>query len=221
MTSPRVAARSPPSVVTPFSLPLLFVCLRVRACPCAIVSAESRPSGRRSLGRMAVGVWPYGLWTLAAWRGLILHARSGAPVTWGRMVFNPPGPCPPTCSRPAVVPHVPSPPPGLRLPFWRASWCASSTAGVELRATAASGANALCGRRSGPEAIEARDAAGVVSNNDTSVDGRIASSLYTSSSSRWTPGVSRASCGGQGDGLAEVHPVRSTTSTFRTRSRRV
>ena len=66
VTSPRVAARSPPSVVTLFSLPLLFFCLgvgsgvggclgrravrtsvrehvRVRACPWA-------------LGRMAVGI---------------------------------------------------------------------------------------------------------------------------------------------------------------------
>ena len=49
-------------------------------------------------GRMAFGIWPCGLWTLAAWRGLILHARSGAPVTQGGMVCNPPGPCPPTCS---------------------------------------------------------------------------------------------------------------------------
>ena len=60
-------------------------------------------------GRMAFGIWPCGLWTLAAWRGLILHARSGAPDDQGRMVCNLPGPCPPTCSRPPVVPHVPSP----------------------------------------------------------------------------------------------------------------
>ena len=94
----------------------------------------------RCLGRVAVGC----LGRVAVWNlGVVpsglsphgvasfVHARSGAPTDRNGMVCNPFGPCPPTCSRPAVVPHVPSPPPGLRLPFWRASWCASSDGGVE------------------------------------------------------------------------------------------
>ena len=82
-------------------------------------------------GRMASGIWPCGLWTLAAWRCLILHARSGAPDDQGRMVFNLPGPCPPTCSRPLVVPHVPSPR-RVEIAFVAGFMVVSSTSGVGL-----------------------------------------------------------------------------------------
>ena len=58
-------------------------CVRVRV----LVSSVS--------GRMAYGLSPRGV-------ASFVHARSGAPD-------DQPGPCPPTCSRPPVVPHVPSP----------------------------------------------------------------------------------------------------------------
>ena len=93
----------------------------------------------RCLGRVAVGnlgVLPSGLSPRGA--ASFVHARLGCRGNQGGMVSNPPSPGPQTCSRPTAVPHVPSPPPGLRSPFWRASWCALSAAGVGLRATAAS-----------------------------------------------------------------------------------
>ena len=92
----------------------------------------------RCLGRVAVGnlgVLPSGLSPRGA--ASFVHARLGCRGNQGSMVSKLPSPGPHTCSRPPVVPHVPSPPPGLRLPFWRASWCASFTGGVRLRATAA------------------------------------------------------------------------------------
>ena len=80
-------------------------------------------------------VWPSGLSPHGA--ASFVHARLGYRGNQGSMVSKLPSPGPHTCSRPPVVPHVPSPPPGLRLPFWRASWCSPSTGGVGLRATAA------------------------------------------------------------------------------------
>ena len=71
-----------------------------------------------------LGVSPYGVWNLAVWplvtgrmasglspRGVtsFVHARLGIKGNQGRMVSNLPSLCPHTCSRPPVVPHVPSP----------------------------------------------------------------------------------------------------------------
>ena len=98
----------------------------------------------RCLGRVAVGnlgVLPSGLSPRGA--ASFVHARLGYRGNQGSMVSKLPSPGPHTCSRPPVVPHVPSPPPGLRMPFWRASWCAPSTGGVGLRATAA-GRSRIC-----------------------------------------------------------------------------
>ena len=83
--------------------------MSVSSARCANVSSESRPCGRRDLA-----VWPLGSGRVASGlspRGVasFVHARSGAPDDQGRTVCNLPGPCPPTCSRPPVVPHVPSP----------------------------------------------------------------------------------------------------------------
>ena len=93
------------------------------------------------------------------------------------MVCNLPGPCPPTCSRPLVVPHVPSPR-RVEIAFLAGFMVVSSTSGVGLRVTAA--VRRKCDVRSleAREGHEARDAAGVVSNNDTSFDGRITSSIH-------------------------------------------
>ena len=108
------------------------------------VSSESRPCGRRYLavwplgsGRVASGLSPRGVasfYTLG--RGLRMTR-----VEWSS-IYPVPAPLPvldpqqcPTCPHPA----------GLRLPSWRASWCSLSAGGVELRVTAASGANATCG----------------------------------------------------------------------------
>ena len=79
----------------------------------------------RVLVRVRVrGVSPYGVRVLAVWpldsgrvasglspRGVssFVHARLGVRGNQGRMVCNLPSPCPHTCSRPPVVPHVPSP----------------------------------------------------------------------------------------------------------------
>ena len=73
-----------------------------RACPCASVSSRFLAVWPLEPGRMASGLSPRGV-------ASFVHARSGAPVDRGRMVCNLPGPCPHTCSRPPVVPHVPSP----------------------------------------------------------------------------------------------------------------
>ena len=80
---------------------------------------------RRCLGRMAVVLSPHGV-------ASFVHARLGCRgnrVAWSASL---PSPGPHTCSGPITVPHVPSPPPGLRLPSWRASWRALSVTGVRL-----------------------------------------------------------------------------------------
>ena len=53
-------------------------------------------------GRMASGLSPRGV-------SSFVHARLGVRGNQGRMVSNLPSLCPHTCSRPPVVPHVPSP----------------------------------------------------------------------------------------------------------------
>ena len=76
---------------------------------CACVSSGSRPCGRGYLavwplvsGRVASGLSPRGV-------SSFVHARLGIRGNQGRMVSNLPSLCPHTCSRPPVVPHVPSP----------------------------------------------------------------------------------------------------------------
>ena len=94
------------------------------------------------------------------------------------MVCNLPGPCPPTCSRPLVVPHVPSPR-RVEIAFLAGFMVVSSTSGVGLRVTAA--VRRKCDVRSLEAPRGGRDegdAAGVVSNNDTSFDGRFTSSVH-------------------------------------------
>ena len=112
--------------------------VRARACPRCLAVWPPRCLAVWPL--LTLGVWPYGLWTLAAWRCLICaRSRLGLRSSRGRMVCNLPRSLPHTCSRPLVVPHVPSPPPGLRLPLRRASWALSPlvASGYEPRRLAA------------------------------------------------------------------------------------
>ena len=102
---------------------------------CASMSSDiwSREcaGGWRAMARTPVGpcvrvhvlvVSPYGVRTLAVWpldsRRMawphFTRSRLGLRSSRGRMVCNLPRSLPHTCSRPLVVPHVPSPPPGLR-----------------------------------------------------------------------------------------------------------
>ena len=106
----------------------MSVCERVRV----IVSVGSRPYGRGCLA-----VWPLDSRRMA-WPHFT-RSRLGLRSSRGRMVCNLPRALPHTCSRPLVVPHVPSPPPGLRLPLRRASWVLSLlvASGYEPRRQAA------------------------------------------------------------------------------------
>ena len=117
----------------------------------------------RVLGSMrerVLGISPYGVWNLAVWplesgrvasglspRGVssFVHARLGVRGNQGRMVCNLPSPCPHTCSRPPVVPHVPSPR-GVEIAFLAGFHGALSplvASGYEPRRQAV--ANAPCG----------------------------------------------------------------------------
>ena len=93
------------------------------------------------------------------------------------MVSNLPSLCPHTCSRPPVVPHVPSPRrveiaflAGFMVLFfhWRRRAMSHGGSAARMRYAALDG----------PEGRDARDAAGVVRMILTSGDGRIASSEY-------------------------------------------
>ena len=137
---PGVGARwlAPPSVTACACVSSTCACVSSVSGRMASPRARACPRCLAVWPLHSLGVWPYGLWTLAAWRCLICaRSRLGLRSSRGRMVCNLPRSLPHTCSRPLVVPHVPSPPPGLRLPFWRASWCVLSTSSVGLRATAA------------------------------------------------------------------------------------
>ena len=92
-------------------------------------------SGRMASGNLAV--WPLDS-RRVAWPHFT-RSRLGLRSSRGRMVCNLPRSLPHTCSRPLVVPHVPSPPPGLRLPLRRASWALSPivASGYEPRRLAA------------------------------------------------------------------------------------
>ena len=112
---------------------------------CASVSSDSRPCGRRDLavwplesGRVASGLSPRGV-------SSFVHARLGVRGNQGRMVCNLPSPCPHTCSRTPVVPHVPSPR-GVEIAFLAGFHGALSplvASGYEPRRQG--GASATCG----------------------------------------------------------------------------
>ena len=75
-----------------------------RACPRCARACLSRSQAVWPLdsGRVASGLSPRGV-------SSFVHARLGVRGNQGRMVSNLPSLCPHTCSRPPVVPHVPSP----------------------------------------------------------------------------------------------------------------